>query len=427
MSNIPFSFQNAAGETLDGALEIGAPPSRAYAVFAHCFTCDKSSRAAVRISRVLAARGIGVLRFDFTGLGESEGEFGEGLSRDADDIACAVRAMEGTGRPVQLLIGHSFGGAAVLAVAGRLDGIRAVAVIGAPFDPEHVLKHLEAPGSGAKGAETGAVTIGGRPFKLSAGFAENIRSHNQQPRLASLNKALLVLHSPTDDVVSIEHASKVFLAARHPKSFISLDDAGHLLGRRQDADYVATCIAAWAEPYLRKVENDRPAADGGVRIEETGAGKFQVMVTTPAAQFFADEPRDVGGLDSGPTPFELVGAGLGVCTAMTCRLYADRKAWPLARTTVEIHNGPTVAGRRSFVRQVGFEGDLDTAQRTRLLEIANKCPVHRALEAGMDVTAQAPPTPGEERPAEAEHLSHASAMDETCRSADPTEMTENEE
>lgn len=250
MTAIPFSFRNRAGETLDGSIEIGTVPIQAWAVFAHCFTCDKTSLAAVRVSRALAARGIGVLRFDFTGLGKSEGQFGHGLSHDARDIGDAVAAMEATGRPVRLLVGHSFGGAAVLAVAGSLQNVRAVAVIGTPFEPEHVLGHLDEPIPYDDAIGAVPVNIGGKPFSLGAEFASDIRAQHQGPRIGALEKALLVLHSPIDSIVSIDHATRIFAAARHPKSFISLDQADHLLRRAEDAEYVAASIAGWSSRFL---------------------------------------------------------------------------------------------------------------------------------------------------------------------------------
>lgn len=259
MTAADFDFANAAGRKLTGVLETGPGPVRAWAVFAHCFTCDKTSLAATRVSRALAVHGIGVLRFDFTGLGESEGAFGQGLSGDVQDVVRAARAMEASGRPPRLLIGHSFGGAAVLAAVGALESVAAVAVIGTPFDAEHVLTHV---GEALEGVEPGRrvpVSIAGRDFELGADFVEDIRSHNQQDRIATLGRALLVLHSPIDDIVSIDNAAEIFRTARHPKSFVSLDDANHLLTRQSDADYAAGVIAAWASRYV----GDRDADTAG--------------------------------------------------------------------------------------------------------------------------------------------------------------------
>lgn len=387
MPTSDFSFANEAGRQLSGALETGPGKPKAYAIFAHCFTCSKNSLAAVRISRALADRGIAVLRFDFTGLGDSQGRFGEGLSSDVQDIVCAARALEARGMAPQMLVGHSFGGAAVLAAAGELSSVRAVVVIGAPFEPEHVLKHI---GPALEDASKGRVpvSIGGHEFSISSGFLEDIKSHKQEKRIAGLRRALLIMHSPVDQIVSIDNASQIFGAARHPKSFVSLDDADHLLLREKDAEYAANVIAAWAGRYLEMGDEEALPVQG-VRVEETRAGKFQVRVVTPSTTFLADEPSSVGGLGSGPTPYDLLGAGLGACTAMTCRLYADRKDWLLDRVIVEVgHLGRTPAGPDLFVRKIGFEGALDAEQRARLLEIAERCPVHRTLTEGAVVRTE---------------------------------------
>ncbi|MBU4040533.1 MAG: alpha/beta hydrolase [Alphaproteobacteria bacterium] len=250
MTAMDFDFTNAAGRELAGVLETGPGPVHAWAVFAHCFTCDKTSLAATRVSRALAVQGVGVLRFDFTGLGESEGAFGHGLSGDVRDVVRAAEAMAASGRAPRLLIGHSFGGAAVLAAAGALESVTAVAVIGTPFDAEHVLTHVGPALEGLAPGRRVPVSIAGRDFELGADFVEDIRSHNQLGRIAGLGRALLVLHSPLDDIVSIDNAAEIFQTARHPKSFVSLDDADHLLTRQADADYAAAVIAAWAGRYL---------------------------------------------------------------------------------------------------------------------------------------------------------------------------------
>ncbi len=250
MTAVDFDFANSAGRRLTGVLETGSGPVRAWAVYAHCFTCDKTSLAAIRVSRGLAERGVGVLRFDFTGLGESEGRFGQGLSGDVQDVVCAARAMAASGRTPRLLVGHSFGGAAVLAAAGALDSVTAVAVIGTPFDAEHVLAHVGPALEDMVPGQRVPLSIAGRTFELGADFVQDIRSHNQKDRIVTLNRALLVLHSPVDDIVSIDNAAGIFQTARHPKSFVSLDDADHLLTRKADADYAAGVIAAWASRYV---------------------------------------------------------------------------------------------------------------------------------------------------------------------------------
>ncbi|QOY93504.1 alpha/beta hydrolase [Massilia sp. UMI-21] len=265
-----FNFANAAGRQLSGVLARGRGPVRAWAVLAHCFTCDKTSLAATRLSRALADLGVGILRFDFTGLGESEGRFGKGLSSDIQDVICAARAMSAQGMPPQLLLGHSFGGAAVLAAAADLEMVRAVAVIGTPFGAEHVLTHIAPALHDLPEGQRVPVSVGGRDFELGADFLRDICDQPQAARIAALGRALLVLHSPLDDIVSVENASRIFVAARHPKSFVSLDRANHLLTRKADSDYAAAVIAAWAGPYLRPASE--PAALPDDAPETAGRG-----------------------------------------------------------------------------------------------------------------------------------------------------------
>lgn len=415
MTHSTFDFQNAMGRQLSGVLERGDGPVRAWAVFAHCFTCDKTSLAATRVSRALADLGVGVLRFDFTGLGESEGEFGKGLSGDVQDVVCAAEAMAVAGMTPQLLVGHSFGGAAVLAAAGSLGAVKAVAVIGSPFDAEHVLTHIGPELDDLTEGKRVPVSIGGRDFELGAGFVRDIRAQNQQARIADLGRALLVLHSPVDEIVSIDNASGIFLAAHHPKSFVSLDDANHLLTRQVDSDYAAAVIVAWASRYLESVAEPVEAPTEGIRVEETGVGKFQVRVVTPSTIFLADEPASVGGLDSGPTPYELLSAGLGACTAMTCRLYAERKSWPLERVVVEVgHTAKAASVPDRFVRKIAFQGDLDEAQYVRLLEIADRCPVHRTLTESAVIETERLPDDQPDAGAAACAEDHLHRMEEIC-------------
>lgn len=269
MNAVDFEFANASGRRLSGVLERGAAPVRAWAVFAHCFTCNKTSLAAIRVSRALAELGIGVLRFDFTGLGASQGAFGKGLSGDIQDVVCAARAMADKGMEPQLLVGHSFGGAAVLAAAGELEMVKAVAVIGTPLDAEHVLTHIDPALKDAPAGQPVLVEIGGRAFELGADFVRDICGQNQRARIENLGRALLVLHSPVDEIVSIENASGIFQAARHPKSFVSLDHANHLLTRKADSDYAAAVVAAWASRYLEQAPD---AADRSAPPSQTKVG-----------------------------------------------------------------------------------------------------------------------------------------------------------
>jgi putative redox protein len=418
MRSEKIEFAGAAGQALAARLDRPDGSARAFALFAHCFTCDKGSKAAVRISRALADLGVAVLRFDFTGLGESEGELG-GFSSDVRDLVAAARHMETLGEGPALLIGHSLGGAAALAAAADIPSATAVATIGAPGDPAHVLKLL---GDGLATIETeGAaeVKIGGRPFTITRAFVEDARLQDLPGRVARLGRALLVLHSPVDAIVGIENASQIFLGARHPKSFVSLDKADHLLTRGEDADYAAAVIAAWAGRYIATAaDHAAETADGAVMVEETGAGQFQVQVSVHGTHFVADEPVDVGGLGTGPSPYELVAAGLGACTSMTLRLYADRKGWPLERVRVAVRHDK-IAGQTppdTFDRRIGLEGPLDAEQTARLLAIADKCPVHRTLEGGARVsTGRLNGAPGS---LNAEPEEHFRDMVDACRKAD---------
>ncbi len=376
-------------------------PARAYALFAHCFTCSKDSKAAAFIAQALAGRGIAVLRFDFTGLGMSGGEFADStFSSNIDDLLSAARYLREHHRAPAILIGHSLGGAAVLAAAGQLTEARAVATLGAPFEPAHVEHLLKGGKDEILSKGEAEVDIGGRPFRVKRDFIEDLERHDATKAIGAMRKALLVLHSPRDTIVPIENASKIFLAARHPKSFVSLDDADHLLTRREDAAYVAEVLSAWASRYLEQDAQIVSEAGEGVRVVEAGEGKFAQDVTAGRHRLRADEPVSVGGGDSGPNPYELLLAALGTCTAMTVRMYADLKKIPLERVSVELKHEKVHAkdcadcdtreAKLDHVdRVVTFEGALDDAQRARLLEIANKCPVHRTLERGVEIATRA--------------------------------------
>lgn len=385
MPTRPFDFLNSAGERLSGRLELPAGPARAWALFAHCFTCGKDNIAAVRISRRLAGAGIGVLRFDFTGLGRSEGEFADtSFCLNIADLVAAAGTMAAAGMPVTLLVGHSLGGAAVMAAAGSLPDVRAVATIAAPFDVAHVLAQLDPDALARIEADgEGVVAIADRPFRVGRKLIDDLRQQDQGARIAALRRPLLLLHSPTDAVVGIDNVTSIYLAARHPKSFVSLDGADHLLSNGDDAAFAADMIGAWAGRYLPPPQ---PTATGpfDAEAEETGLGKFQLAMRAGKAAFIADEPESVGGLGSGPTPFNLLSAALAACTTMTLRLYATRKSWPVTRirTGVRHHKEAGAALPDVFSRRIEIEGALDDAQRAELARIADRCPVHRTLEAG---------------------------------------------
>lgn len=382
-------FPGKNGQTLVGVLEMpqGAPP-RATALFAHCFSCSKDISAARVISRELARHGIGVLRFDFTGLGDSEGAFSDtNFSTNLEDLEAAAHWLSGEYGGPDLLVGHSLGGAAVVTVASRLPMVKAVATIGAPSDAEHVIHNF-----GSKLDEIAArgeaeVLLAGRPFTIKQQFVEDVSGAKVREAAANLRRPFLVLHAPTDQVVGLDNATGLFVSAKHPKSFVSLDTADHLLSKKADAAYAAGMIASWAARYLPIAGEKVPAIQEGVYVSETGGGRYENLVRTGKHQMIADEPVSVGGDDNGPGPYEYVSAGLGACTSMTLRMYADRKKWPLEKVGVAVNfyreenpDDPTGEKLDVFERIIDIEGDLDQTQRARLIEIANKCPVHKTLE-----------------------------------------------
>jgi uncharacterized OsmC-like protein/pimeloyl-ACP methyl ester carboxylesterase len=392
MRTEPFEFQGEHGSRLVGKLDLPDGPAHAYALFAHCFTCTKESLAAVRIGRALAGQGIGVLRFDFTGLGQSGGDFADStFSGSVQDLLAAARAMGDAGKAPALLIGHSLGGAAVLAAAAALPNVKAIATIGAPCDVQHVTRLFGEDLKTLLEQGEAEVKLGGRPFKMRRSFVDDLSSHDQKQRIGSLRRALLVMHAPTDRTVDIDNAAQIFLAAKHPKSFVSLDSADHLLTRSTDSAYAAEVISAWATHYLGKAPPRSASEPGQVVVEETGEGDFQVEVLAGEVRFLADEPVEVGGMGSGPTPYDLLCAALGACTAMTVRMYARRKALPLRRVRVCVGHARTKGEDPpdGFLREVALEGDLTDEERSRLIEIAERCPVHASLKQGARVETQA--------------------------------------
>ena len=391
MRNELFEFEGEQGSRLIGKLDLPDGPPHSHALFAHCFTCTKESLAAVRIGRALAGQGIGVLRFDFTGLGQSGGDFADStFSGSVKDVLAAARAMRNASIEPALLIGHSLGGAAVLAAAADLPNVKAIATIGAPFDVQHVTRLFGEDLQTLLEQGEAEVKLGGRPFKMRRSFIDDLGAHDQGQRIGGLRRALLVLHAPMDRTVDIDNAAQIFQAARHPKSFVSLDDADHLLTRSADSAYAAEVISAWATRYVGKPPPRSASEPGEVVVEEIGEGNFQVEVLAGGVRFLADEPVEVGGLGAGPTPYDLLCAALGACTAMTVRMYARRKEWPLRRVRVCVGHARTKEEDPpdGFLREVALEGDLTDEQRSRLIEIAERCPVHASLKQGARVSTQ---------------------------------------
>ena len=391
------TFTGHAGDTLAARLDVPNGPHLATAIFAHCFTCSKDITAARRIAARLSSMGIAVLRFDFTGLGHSEGEFeNTSFTSNVDDLMAAYQALGARGMSPSLIIGHSLGGAAVLKAAPMMDSIKAVVTIGAPFDPEHVTHNFANAIPQILDQGVAEVSLGGRPFRIGKNFVEDVSKANLKASIAKLGASLLVLHAPRDATVGVENASDIFLAAKHPKSFVTLDDADHLISRPKDAEYAADVIAAWSKRYLKLESQKTPAAapEGIMRVSEADANGFLQDVQSGPHHILADEPTKFGGTDKGLTPYGLVSAGLGACTSMTIRMYARRKGWPLSSVSVDISHAKEHAADAAdpgakvdhFDRTIRLEGDLTDEQRERLLEIADKCPVHRTLERASTVT-----------------------------------------
>jgi len=394
------TFPGSQGD-LAARLDLPEGTPRAYALFAHCFTCSKDVFAASRIAAGLAELGVATLRFDFTGLGASEGEFANtNFSSNVEDLLKAAAYLSESHAAPQILIGHSLGGAAVLAAAGRIESAEVVATIGAPFDPGHVADHFKDRISDIKEEGEAEVEIGGRSFRVRKQFLEDIEGQDQADRIASLKKPLLVFHSPIDDVVGVENAGEIFAAAKHPKSFVSLDRADHLLSDRKDAVYVADMLVAWSRRYIEGLARPElvsrfKTGAGATVVAESGIGKFTQLVDSDGHRLIADEPLGIGD-NRGPTPYGLLLAGLGACTSMTVRMYAARKQLPLEHVSVKLvhekvhasdcEDCETKEGKLDEItREVELKGALSEEQRDKLLEIADKCPVHRTLHSEVKV------------------------------------------
>lgn len=405
MATERFQFTGEGGHQLSAALELPDGEPAAFALFAHCFTCGKDTLAAKRISVALAAKGVAVLRFDFTGLGSSEGDFANStFSSNVADLVRAADHLRNARRAPSILIGHSLGGAAILAAAGQIPEATAVATIAAPSDPAHVIDLFKEHIDNIRTQGEVEVSLAGRPFRIRREFLDDIAEHELVKDVAGLHKALLVMHSPVDDTVGIDSATKIFVAARHPKSFVSLDHADHLLTKPTDALYAADVIAAWASRYIEIAKPakvaDLPEAPRQVVVQETRKSKFNQVITVGPHHLVADEPVAAGGEDAGPGPYDFLLAGLGACTSMTMRLYADRKSLPLDRVTVTLKHSKIYAKdcaecetREGMLdqieRDIAMVGALDAEQRKKLMEIADKCPVHRTLTSEIRIVTRA--------------------------------------
>jgi putative redox protein len=392
------TFPGSHGANLAARLDWPAGKPRALALFAHCFTCSKDLFAASRIARGLQERGFAVCRFDFTGLGMSEGEFANtNFSSNVQDLLAAAAHLRQSFMAPDILIGHSLGGAAVLAAAMDIPEARAVATIGAPADAAHVARNFSAHADEIRSKGEAEVTLAGRNFTIKRQFLEDLEAARLSERIAAMRKALLIFHSPIDSIVGIDNASAIFAAAKHPKSFISLHGADHLLSKREDAAYVAEVLSAWASRYIMEaepVESGESLGPGEVLVTETRASKFQQRVRAGAHTLLADEPVAQGGAGTGPSPYDYLSIALGACTSMTLRLYADFKKLPLKKAEVLVRHDKRHAEDCQacaedsapkvdhFERVIRLEGELDEEARQKLLAIANKCPVHNTLERG---------------------------------------------
>ncbi len=395
MHFLKVSFLNERGERLSGRLDLPVDDRpRAYALFAHCFTCTKNLNAVFQINQALARRGLAVLRFDFTGLGESEGEFSQTSFRtNVSDLVHAAEFLAQNFEAPRLLIGHSLGGAAVLQATSRIPSTAAVATIAAPFDLTDLKRRL---GSRAREIEEfgeAPVRLGGQEFVLTRDFLDELERTRMEEAIEGLNRPLILFHSPRDTVVGIDQAAKIYQVARHPKSFVSLDQSDHLLSDRADAKYLGDVLAAWAAKYIPELEAplspSRDLTDNRV-VVRTGKIGYQTEITANGHHLVADEPISVGGADTGPSPYDLLVAALGACTSMTLRMYADRKQLPLDAITVRLKHRKVHAtdcaecttreGSIDVIeREIDLTGPLEESQRTRLLQIADRCPVHRTL------------------------------------------------
>ena len=392
---------NADGTMLGARLDLpsdGKP--QAFALFAHCFSCSKNLKSVGHISDSLTRGGIAVLRFDFTGLGESEGDFSDtNFSSNVADLVATAGWMAEELEAPSLIIGHSLGGAAVLKAAPLIESAKAVATIGAPAHPAHVEHLFECSLDEISANGQAEVKIGGRPFTIKQQFIHDLEETSMDEAIRALKRALIIFHSPLDNTVGIENAGEIYEKARHPKSFVSLDDADHLLTNEEDARYVGTVINAWAQKYAGLEHPELPDTDDDRVVVHTDSVGYKTEVRAGKHGYVADEPIGVGGTNLGMSPYDYLMAALGSCTSMTLRMYADRKKWPLEGITVRLKHDKihakdceaceTEQGMIDFIeREIEFEGDLSDEQRVRLMEIADRCPVHRTLHGEIHVATR---------------------------------------
>lgn len=393
MKETHFTFQNNDGITLSARMQWPASQHpHTYALFAHCFTCGKSLNAVRNISKGLAGRGFAVFCFDFTGLGTSEGDFADTtFSANVSDLVAAADFLKSEFESPSLLVGHSLGGAAVIQAASQIDSVKSIATIGAPADVEHVKHIFGEQLTALKDQGVAHVNIGGRPFTLKQQFVDDLERHVVSKTLNDLNKSILILHSPQDETVNIDNAALLYQAARHPKSFVSLDGANHLLTDKKDSHYAGEVIATWAQRYLTLPEQaDLQTEYQSVALVGDKNAGYTTLIKAGKHFITADEPEDVGGDDFGPTPYQLLSSALATCTAMTLRMYANRKDWELNEIKVHVNHdkrhcedcqSDTPNARIDhFERLIEIDGNITVEQRQRLLEIADKCPVHKTLE-----------------------------------------------
>ncbi len=386
------TFQNNEGETLVGRLEMPADRHpHNFVIFAHCFTCTKNLIAVKNISRALISHGFAVLRFDFTGLGESDGDFADtNFSGNVSDLVEASRFLEKNYRAPTLLVGHSLGGAAVLFAAAEIASVTAVATIGAPSNPVHVKHLFKSTIPEIKQTGKAVVNLGGRDFTIKKQFLDDLETNSLARVIENMRKPILIMHSPQDDTVGIKNAEEIYLAAHHPKSFVSLDGADHLLMRKEDSLYAGQIIAQWSQRYMKIPENDALKTKHHVVASLDASDGFTTSMKVGSHFMTADEPADFGGNDYGPSPYELLSAGLSACSVMTLQMYAKRKGWELHNVQVHTSYSKThaVDGANpeaennkldTFHREIQITGNLDDKQRLRLLQIADKCPVHKTL------------------------------------------------